>query len=256
MKYPNRLIQRGESNKNIVKAIQKQLNLFHCGPLVEDGDFGNLTFSAVKQFQSRNTDINGIPLVVDGKVGAITWQVLFPQTLITSVTETAHPLLNEVLRVANTQIGVREVPPNSNRGPEVSEYLKSVGLNANEGNYAWCMAFVYYCFKQASQNLGITNPLVKTAGVLKQWNNTTCRKIKKADAVNNPSLIKPGFVFIRNYGNGYGHTGIVTKVDGGFIDSIEGNTNDNGTREGIGVFVLSRKIITIENGFIDFSKKN
>ena len=255
MKYPNRLIQKGESDKSIVKAIQKQLNIFHCGPLIIDGDFGNLTFSAVKQFQARNTDINGVPLVVDGKIGAITWQVLFPQNANIAITQSTNPLLNEVLGFANSQIGVREVPRNSNRGPQVSAYLQSVGLNDNTGDYPWCMAFVYYCFKQASQKLGIANPMVKTAGVLRQWNETTYRKIKKANAINSPSLIKPGFVFIRNYGNGYGHTGIVTKVEGGFIDSIEGNTNDNGSREGIGVFVLRRKINTIENGFIDFSTK-
>lgn len=255
MKYPNRVIRKGESDKCIVKAIQKQLNIFHCGPLLEDGDFGNLTFSAVKQFQARNTDINGVPLVVEGKIGSITWQVLFPQKANTSVTETANSLLKEVLSNANSQIGVREVPPNSNRGPQVSKYLESVGLNANADDYPWCMAFVYWCFKQASQNLNVSNPLVKTGGVLKQWNETKYRKIKKADAVNRPTLINPGFVFIRNYGNGFGHTGIVTIVDGGFIDTIEGNSNDNGTREGIGVFALRRKINTIENGFIDFSKK-
>lgn len=52
-----------------------------------------------------------------------------------------------------------------------------------------------------------------------------------------------------------GHTGIVTSVSGGYIHTIEGNSNNNGSREGIGVFELTRKIKSIENGFIDFNNK-
>ena len=62
MKYPNRLITKGESNKSIVTAIQKQLLKFNCGPISIDGDFGKQTFASVKLFQSRNTDIKGVPL--------------------------------------------------------------------------------------------------------------------------------------------------------------------------------------------------
>lgn len=255
MKYPNRLIKKGEKDKTIVKAIQKQLNKLHCGPLEVDGDFGNKTHKAVQLFQARNTDINGIPLVTDGIIGAITWQVLFKEDDVPITEEPSNSLLREALNVVKSQIGVRESPPNSNRGKEVNEYLKSVGLSANLGNYPWCMAFIYWCFNKASQNLNKPNPLVKTGGVLRQWNETTCAKIKTSDAVNNPSLIKPGFVFIRSYGNGNGHTGIITAINGGYIYTIEGNSNNNGTREGIGVFELRRKINTIEKGFINFNSQ-
>lgn len=137
----------------------------------------------------------------------------------------------------------------------MDEYLKAAGLDAKRGNYAWCMAFVYWVFNEASKNLGKPNPMVKTAGVLYQWNKTDCKKFKTKEVENNPSLIKPGFVFIRNYGKGMGHTGIVTSVSGGYIHTIEGNSNNNGSREGIGVFELTRKIKSIENGFIDFNNK-
>ena len=255
MKYPKRLIKKGESDKSIVEAIQKQLNKLHCGPIEVDGDFGNQTFKAVKLFQSRNTDIQGIPLVVDGVVGAITWEVLFLDNSVPVAEEATNALFKEVLKIAHSQLHVRENPRNSNRGKEVDAYLKAAGLDAHRGNYAWCMAFVYWVFEEACKNLGRSNPMVKTAGVLKQWNQTDCRKFKTKDVVNNPSLIKPGYVFIRNYGRGMGHTGIITAVKGGYIHTIEGNSNDNGTREGIGVFELTRKIKSIENGFIDFNNK-
>ncbi len=252
MKYPNRVIQKGEKDKAIVTAIQTQLLKFNCGPIEIDGDYGNQTFASVKLFQARNTDIQGIPLKVDGKIGSITWQILFKETDVPQIEVASNDLFKEVLRIANSQLGVRENPPNSNRGLEVSKYLKSVGLNANAGHYSWCMAFVYWCFDEAFENLWKANPLVKTGGVLRQWNETKNKKIRKQDAVNNPSLVKPGFVFIRNYGSGKGHTGIITSVNGGYIETIEGNSNNNGSREGVGVFKLTRKIASIENGFIDF----
>src|SRR5690606_31332463 len=163
------------------------------------------------------TDIQGIPLVVDGVVGAITWEVLFLDGSVPIVEEATNALFKEVLKVAYSQLHVRENPRNSNRGKEVDAYLKAAGLDADKGNYVWCMAFVYWVFNEASKNLGKPNPMVKTAGVLYQWNKADCKKFKTKEVENNPSLIKPGFVFIRNYGKGMGHTGIVTSVSGGYI---------------------------------------
>ena len=84
------------------------------------------------------------------------------------------------------------------------------------------------------------------------WNKATCTKIKAVDSKNNPALVQPGQIFIIDHGGGYGHTGIVKSVNGGFIKTIEGNTNDNHTREGIGVFELTRKIKDINKGFLQY----
>lgn len=114
------------------------------------------------------------------------------------------------------------------------------------------MAFVYWCFEQAAKDLGKSNPLVKTGGVLKAWNEATCTKILAKDSRNNPSLVKPGHIFIMDYGSGFGHTGIVKSVNGGFITTIEGNTNNNQSREGIGVFEHIRKIKDVNKGFLQY----
>ena len=248
MKYPNRLIKKGEKDKTIVKAIQKKLNELGVSNLVVDGDFGNKTFSAVKLFQARTLDQNGNPLVADGVIGAITWKYLFGEDSVPQVLTAQQKFLKKVIETATTQIGVVEVPLGSNKGFMVEQYLQSIGL---PGGYAWCMAFVYWCFEQAAKDMKVANPLVKTGGCLKQWNTTNQTKILSADAINNPSLIKPGAVFIISYGNGYGHTGIVVSVNGGYLTTIEGNTNNSESREGIGVFKLtSRKINSINKGFI------
>jgi len=84
------------------------------------------------------------------------------------------------------------------------------------------------------------------------WNKTTGKKILAAEAVDNPSLVKPGNIFLLNTGGSSGHTGLVEKVDGGFIHTIEGNSNNSGSRNGIGVFRLQRKIAKINRGFIEY----
>ncbi|PXY44520.1 CHAP domain-containing protein [Flavobacterium hydrophilum] len=140
----------------------------------------------------------------------------------------------KTLAVAITQLGVEEIPKNSNAGPAVEKYLKSVGLGKG---YAWCMAFVYWCTKEASLQLAIANPLTKTAGVLAMLN------FEKDLVVKEP---QPGDIFIMDFGKGQGHTGIVEKVDKNIIHTIEGNTNDDGSREGYKVCRRIRSKSTIK----------
>lgn len=248
MKYPNRVIKLGEKDKNIVKAIQKQINTIGIAKLKEDGDFGKITESAIKLFQSISLDSKGMPLLADGKIGSITWHALFNTNTQNNSLTTA--LLSNVLDIAKGEIGKMEIPQGSNWGVHVQKYLKSVGINFAA---PWCMAFVYWCFDEASRKLGKTNPMVKTGGCLRQWNETKAKKITATSARNNPSLIIPGSVFIIDHGSGLGHTGIVVSLKNGYLKTIEGNTNLSRSREGIGVFELnSRKITSINKGFIIF----
>lgn len=144
------------------------------------------------------------------------------------------------LNVARTQLGVMEVPVGSNNGPKVRQYLAAVGLGPG---YAWCMAFVYWCFDKTPGN-----PLVKTGGVMAQFNQIKGKRIYKIDAINTPleaSAILPGDIFIMSFPHGQGHTGIIEKTSGDSVFTIEGNTNGSGGREGIGVFSRRRKISEI-----------
>ena len=249
MEYPNRIIKKGDADKTVVKAIQTMLNFKRCGNLVVDGVFGNQTEKAVKLFQTRHTDFSGQSLVADGIVGPITWQALFEIEI--SAPQAKNELLLKALEVAKTQIGIVEQPLNSNRGPEVDAYLRSVGLNPEGNNYSWCAAFVYWCFNEAAKTTQEVNPLVKTAGVLRHWQKTNGLKINTQETIENPSLVKVGSVFIIDHGRGLGHTGIVEQISGGRLITIEGNTNNSRSRNGYGVFRLStRKMNTINKGFI------
>ena len=143
-------------------------------------------------------------------------------------------LAHKTLEIAIAQIGVEEIPRNSNSGPEVEIYLKSVGLPKG---YSWCMAFVYWCTQKAATELALNNPLKKTGGVLDQYNSR-------------PLLVKTkpqiGDIFIIDQGKGLGHTGIVEKTEGNTIYTIEGNTNDTGSREGYKVCRRKRDVKNIK----------
>ena len=216
------------------------------------------TARAVKVLQARFADVTGQPLKVDGQVGSITWGVMFGASSVPLVAEAPSPLTKAALDVAFSQVGVMEDPLGSNRGPEVDGYLRAAGKDPAEGSFAWCVAFTHFCYLKASEKLGLANPHIKTVGVLDHWNKAKNKKnvvrITHADAVGSPALLKPGCLFIIDTGGGNGHSGIVAEVANGRLITVEGNTNDNGSRNGIGVFRRdARKINSINKGFIDYS---
>lgn len=250
MQYPNKTIKEGEPDKAIVLAIQTRLMQLGFGTFEGTGTFGPKTKAIIKQFQATHRDDMGNPLEIDGKVGAITWGVLFNSGSVSTNAEAPNAMLAEALITARSQVGIMEQPPGSNKGPQVNKYLHSV--DCPPGSF-WCAGFVYWCFEEAAKNLNRTSPLYKTGGCLMHWNKTVGRKIPGAEAANNPELVKPGQVFIIDHGGGLGHTGIIEKVEGGFIHTIEGNSNPTGSSNGIGVFQLQRKIVKINRGFIEYS---
>ena len=149
-------------------------------------------------------------------------------------------LSDKSLQIAIGQLGQQEKPLGSNWGEPVKSYLKSVGIGFPA---SWCMAFGYWCFREAAVQLSVPNPLVKTGGVLAAWN--------KADRKYRVTVPEAGDIFIMDFGKGLGHTGIVERVDGNHIHTIEGNSNDTGSREGIEVVRKIRSISKIK-GFLRY----
>lgn len=255
-RYPGRVVKRGEASRSIVLEVQRQLVARNCGPLELDGVFGSGTEESVRLFQSRAVNRHGVPLEVDGLVGPVTWEALFGQAAVVTIEthEQDEPLVAAALQVAETQIGVTEEPPFKNTGKKVAEYLGSIGLG--QGN-PWCAAFVYWCFDQAAKDQKVPNPLFKTGHCMTHWREARKRGIRcipSAEAIDNPELLRPGQVFIMHYGQDKGHTGLVAGVEGGLLETIEGNTNVAGGREGDGVYrKRQRRIKDINMGFIDYA---
>lgn len=256
--FPGRVLQQGDADAAVL-AVQRRLNRVGCGPIDMDGVFGPQTAAAVKLFQARFPDVDGQPMRVDGLVGAITWAALFGTASAGAATAPSGDLPGEALKVAITQVGVMEQPPGSNRGPEVDRYLKAAGLDPTKGSFAWCAAFVFWCFNEAANALQRKNPVVRTAGVLDHWERAGAAGIERIAAGKahlNEALVRPGHIFIIDTGDpgGAGHTGLIEQVVAGKLVTVEGNTNDGGSREGIGVFRRAgRRIRDINVGFIDYT---
>ena len=262
MQYPGRVIKLGESDAVVVTGLQDRLNrvlVLQPGEAVALDPaapvFDERMKSAVKLFQSRSSDADGNPLKIDGEIGAITWAALFGVDQVAVVSQAGDTLLAKVLEVASAEEKkpVREDPPNSNRGADVVKYLNSVGVPP--GN-SWCAAFVFWCFGEAARQLGRGNPVFRTGGCLAHWNGAPgagAQRIVGAKAQADPSLLRPGMIFIMDHGGGLGHTGLIESVAGGLITTIEGNSNNDGSREGVGVFRLTRKVNNINKGYIDYA---
>jgi hypothetical protein len=149
-----------------------------------------------------------------------------PVPFLTDAQYTALPLHERALMVAVRECdikGVREIG-NTNRGKEVEEYLAYVGLG---GGYAWCAGFVSWCLGKA----GFTK--FKSARVFDwvKWGKRTGRVHSKPTR---------GCLFAYLNKDGTGHIGFVTAAKLGVFLTIEGNTNDVGSREGYKVCRRSR----------------
>lgn len=147
-------------------------------------------------------------------------------------------LHKSIIQVAIGELGKHEEPKGSNWGTDVQKYLASVGIDFPA---AWCAAFVFWCAQEA---LGNKNMLIKTGGVLYQWNNISSRLKTQAP--------EPGDIFIMDFGKGLGHCGIIEKVSADMLTTIEGNTNNDGSREG---WEVERKVRNVKSciGFIRLS---
>jgi hypothetical protein len=129
---------------------------------------------------------------------------------------------------------VKEEPKGSNRGPWIDAFLLHAKTDVGQ---AWCAGFVWYCVTHA----GI-KPSVKLPAAVKSW-----RAWAKANGAWS-KVPRRGRLFTL----ASSHIGFVTGVDGDMVLTIEGNSNDEGSREGHETCRRRRPISSIE-GYIDLS---
>jgi hypothetical protein len=260
--FPGVVVRKGSTDAGLVTRIQQALRGKGYGPF-NPGVFDEEMAAVVRLFQAQNADADGHALVVDAEVGLLTWTALFGITPA-AIGVDASALMLQAVAVAGSQVGQMEVPVGSNRGPMVDVYLKATGVpldGADPNSRAWCMAFVYWAFARAATSLNTANPLPRTAGCADHWararNVADAVRLSAADALRNPALLKPGMVFIHDFGGGLGHTGIVERLlPGGRLATVEGNTNNDGSRTGVGVFRLERRKLSDATlkGFVDYTQ--
>jgi peptidoglycan hydrolase-like protein with peptidoglycan-binding domain len=239
------------SNAADVKKVQSWLTLYamrkpDAGTATAiDGIFGPATERAVRNYQAGN----GLPLtgVVD--------QALFrhmsrPLADAFGFAATGSTLREKIIGTAKAHLQASPfelaIGGQTNSGPWVRSYM-----DGNEGSeWLWCMGFVQSVIAQAAaqegKDLRSLMPLTYLCDVLAQYARDKRRLISGSDILKNPSLVIPGDIFLlRSTGFHWYHTGVVIAVHEGVLETIEGNTNNDGSSNGNGVY---RRVRGVGNG--------
>ena len=209
-----------------VKLIQEWLCL-HGFHVAIDTDFGPATDRAVREFQKKNG------LKPDGIVGKGTFAKLIkPMTDVLKPIAADGKALGRMV-VAYAEQHLKQTPleiGGQNRGPWVRLYM-----NGNEGpDWPWCAGFASFILKQACKALEAPLPIKTSVScdVLAEQAKQKGIFLPEAKAQDR-KLVRPGSLFlVRRTTTDWVHTGIVLKADADVFYTIEGNTNDEGSREG------------------------
>jgi Putative peptidoglycan binding domain len=216
-----------------VGRVQEWLNLHGFG-LVVDQDYGPVTARQVGRFQ----DAAGLPTT--GEVDAATFDAL-----VGPMTEALRQRLDQstglgqaVVEYAAAQLAVhpRETG-GENRGPWVRLYMQGHSGPA----FLWCAGFASFVLSQAAESLQVDKPVDGSFSCdsLAAQAREAGRFLAETDA--DPATVPAGSIFlVRRTAADWTHAGIVTEADADGFDTIEGNTNDDGLREGTEVCARRR----------------
>jgi len=222
-------LRRGKRGR-AVERVQEWLVLNGIAVVV-DGQFGPATEYAVGRFQSRRH------LAKTGEVDAATCAVLTaPLERALATPSSASPdLAARIAAIARQHLKERprEVG-GANRGPWVRVYMEG-----HDGpGYLWCAGFACFVARQAAYQLGIDLPLRPTfsCDILAQDAQGAGRFVSEREIdrgeVSLDEIDRGSFFVQRRTANDWNHTGIVIATGNAVIETIEGNTNEGGSREG------------------------
>ena len=219
------------------RFVQEWLTLNRSAVAI-DGHFGPATRAAVAGFQQRNL------IRASGAVDASTHDALtapmrralaIPHDLPDDFGAAAVTLARQHLTEHPREAG----GPNS--GPWVRLYM-----DGHQGvDWPWCAGFVSLILRQTAAAQGCSLPFPRTYSCDILATNGQCRGLfvsgRNIAKDNRPHVLQPGTVFLcRRVPGDWVHTGFVTEAGPDSFGTIEGNTNDGGSREGIEVLDRTR----------------
>ena len=106
--------------------------------------------------------------------------------------------------------------------------------------FLWCAGFVSYIFGQACRDLEKSRPLVSSQSCDDLANDAKAKDIFFPGTNRPRTQPGPGWVFVRRKtANDWNHTGLIVAADQSVFRTIEGNTNDEQSREGHEVCALT-----------------
>ncbi len=237
-------IKKGDKGAD-VKRVQEWIMLWNLmnnefeAPIAIDSDFGPGTLRAIKKFQDFKD------LQPDGIIGNKTWRALTQNMKEAFSIIDKSSLSSLIIAYSEVHINAEAREIIQNKGPWVRAYTN--GFDGSD--YAWCMGFVMTILDQAYSTLG--DDLINHIPYTLSCDGIGKFALEKKKLIRNKAIktpekqIKPGDIFLRcskTNDRDWTHTGFVTKVKGNIIHTIEGNTNDEGIRDGFEVCRRERNL--------------
>ncbi|MEP6491870.1 MAG: peptidoglycan-binding domain-containing protein [bacterium] len=220
-----------------VRRVQEWLTLGRLGVVI-DGVFGPATDTAIRTVQQQKA------LTVNGIVDDVTYGVLTtPIAAALAPMDASDSFGSDVVRVAEQHVAQhpREIG-GENRGPWVRLYM-----NGEEGSdFPWCAGFACFAMKQAAAGRAL--PFTPSLACDEIGKSAKERGLFREGSTISPAEIRPGSFFLVRRANapGWHHTGIVVSADGQSITTLEGNTNDDGSREGYEAIKRVRRLAAVD----------
>jgi hypothetical protein len=220
-----------------VRRVQEWLNLHGFGVAV-DGDFGPATEKALTQFGHYT-----------GVVDKTMWQLLVDPLRMALIEAPSNEMpFGVVVKVAAEEHLVQRAREagGDNKGPWVRTYCRGYEV-------AWCQGFASTIWLQAADALNIAPPIPLIL------NGEWCLFVPRmVDEARNAGLLQAGesawpvpvgsMFFVRGGSYGYSHVGLVIADHGDTFETIEGNSNDNGSANGYEVVRRFRKKTSCDFG--------
>jgi peptidoglycan hydrolase-like protein with peptidoglycan-binding domain len=214
---------RGASGRRAC-LVQEWLCL-HDVQVAVDGKYGPATEEGVRRFQTKQG------LRPTGTVNRTTFDALVQPMLDARAEQEAAGRSLGALVAAFARRHLAEHPREvggQNMGPWVRLYMKG-----NEGpEWPWCAGFVSFVLQQASGTRAEPMPVRASFSCDLLATDAQRRSLFLAERQATPGGVSPGSVFLSRRVGGDLHTGIVLAAGPETFETIEGNTNDAGDREG------------------------
>ena len=249
--FPGELRQGAKGDG--VKRVQEWICLMELpgvGKVKIDGDFGPATEHTVRAIQKWRL------LPETGKVDGDLWKVLVNplQASLAMPTSSIEDFGSAVDQVSERYLGQHPMEVGGqNQGPWVRAFM-----DGHEGQaWAWCAGFAGFLLRHAKHlaNDTTTNvgPRTFSCDVLAEDFRRRGRLIAQAKPADVKARVKASdlfFVVSPTSPSDRTHVGVVLEVlgDGSVVRTIEGNTNDEGSREGYEVCERMRAV-----GKLDFA---
>lgn len=234
-----RSVKRGSRGK-AVRRVQEWLCL-NGHIIAVDSIFGPATEAAVKAFcETRNLSLDNNEVtqeIFDALSAPMRSALNVPAPRSQEFRDTVVVIAKEHLANHPREVG------GQNMGPWVRLYMSD-----NEGeDWPWCAGFVTFVIRQASIALGQPMPFPRTfscdllAANAKDPKRDLFIAERNINSSNSSDKLPPGTLFLsRRVSGDWTHTGFVIEAKAETFETIEGNTNDEGHREGYEVCIRTR----------------